>query len=542
MKIKKYVAVALLLLLSPIATSAAPPHHGQASRLPNVVFFLVDDLGWSDVGCFGSDFYDTPNIDQLAEEGVKFTNAYAACHVCSPTRASILTGKYPARLNLTDWLAGRRDFPFQRLKNAVINQHLPYEEVTIAEKLKELGYATGIFGKWHLGKKPSDPTAHGFDIHIPDVPSNWRTFHGPFGMKTFESKEGDYLTDRITDEALAWIDSLETENLKLKTQGKARQHFFLYMSHFAVHDPIEGRADLVEKYTEKLAAMEKSDAPDFILEGNPDNPDNPTKEELAELIDTPAFARHGVLPRGTIKIRQKQDNIEFAAMVESVDESLGRIVAKLEELEIEEDTIVIFFSDNGGMAAINVGNPQRVVPEENVDKAYATSCLPLRGAKGWLYEGGVRVPMIVKWPGHSKPGSVVEEHVMSTDFYSTILEMIGQPGETPDGQSFVTALKGEPFERAPIFWHFPHYSNHGMQSPAGAIRDGDYKLIEYFENGTVQLFNLAKDPGEQRNLASANPAVAEELRKKLHAWRKSVKAKMMEPNPEYNPAEYPRSE
>lgn len=493
------------------------------AKSPNIVFFLVDDLAWSDVGCFGSKFYETPNIDQLAQDGVKFTNAYAACHVCSPTRASILTGKYPARLNLTDWLKGRRDFPFQRLKNVEINQHLPYEEVTIAERLKELDYATGIFGKWHLGKKPSDPTAHGFDIHLPDVPSNWRTFHGPFGMKNFESKKGDYLSDRITDEALVWMEI------------NKEKPFFLYMSHFAVHDPIEGRADLVEKYRKKLSVMEKLDSPDFILEGNPDSPDNPTKEELAELIKTPEYARHGVLPRGTIKIRQKQDNIEFAAMVESVDQSLGRIVSKLEELEIGDDTVVIFFSDNGGMSAINVGNPQRVVSEKNVDKAYSTSCLPLRGAKGWLYEGGVRVPMIVKWPGHSKAGSVVDEPVMSTDFYPTILELIGEKGETPDGQSFITALRGEPFERAPIFWHFPHYSNHGMQSPGGAVRDGDFKLLEYFENGTVQLFNLVDDIGEQNDLSEIEVEKTKQLKEKLHQWRKDVDAKMMKPNPDYDP-------
>ncbi len=253
-------------------------------------------------------------------------------------------------------------------------------------------------------------------------------------MKTFASKKGDYLTDRITDEALIWM------------EGNKDKPFFLYMSHFAVHDPIEGRADLVAKYRKKLNAMKEPDGPDFILEGNPDNPDNPTREELAELIKTPEYSRHGVLPRGTIKIRQKQDNVEFAAMVESVDQSLGRIVAKLEELGIEDDTVVIFFSDNGGMSAINVGNPKRIVAAEAIDKAYSTSCLPLRGAKGWLYEGGVRVPMIVRWPGHSKAGSVVTEPVISTDFYPTILEMVGQNGGTPDGQSFVTALRGEPFE------------------------------------------------------------------------------------------------
>ena len=497
------------------------------AKSPNIVFFLVDDLGWSDVGCFGSEFYETPNIDQLAKEGVKFTNAYAACHVCSPTRASILTGKYPARLNLTDWLPGRRDFPFQRLKNVEINQHLPEAEITIAEKLKELDYATGIFGKWHLGRKPSDPTAHGFDIHLPDVPSNWRTFHGPFGMKTFESKKGDYLTDRITDEALTWIESNKDKP------------FFLYMSHFAVHDPIEGRADLVEKYRKKLAAQKKSDKPDFVLEGNPDGFDDLSDEELADLIKLDEFSRHGVLPQRMIKVRQKQENIEFAAMVESVDQSLGRIVSKLEELGIGEETIIIFFSDNGGMSVMNVGNPSRSVAEDAIDKAYSTSSLPLRGAKGWLYEGGVRVPMIVKWPGQSKAASVVAEPVISTDFYPSILEMIGQQGGTPDGKSFAAALKGERFERGPVFWHFPHYSNHGMQSPAAAIRDGDFKLIEYFENGSVQLFNLAEDIGEKQNLAESNEAKADELLKKLHDWQESVGAKMMEDNPEYDPTYYP---
>ena len=242
------------LTISGIITNDLP---AAEARQPNVVFFLVDDLGWSDVGCYGSSFYDTPNIDRLATEGVRFTDAYAACHVCSPTRASILTGKYPATLNLTDWLKGRRNFPFQRLLNAEINQHLPYEETTIAEALKAKGYSTTIFGKWHLGREPSTPLKHGFDIHIPNVPSNWRTFHGPFGMKNLASKEGDYLTDRLTDEAVNWLDDQKDKP------------FFLYMSHFAVHDPIQGRKDLVEKYSRKLKESPPTDSPDFILEVPP---------------------------------------------------------------------------------------------------------------------------------------------------------------------------------------------------------------------------------------------------------------------------------
>jgi arylsulfatase A len=512
-----------LLLLLPVSSLLA----AEAAR-PNVIFFLVDDLGWSDIGCFGSQFYDTPNIDKLATEGVRFTDAYAACHVCSPTRASILTGKYPATLNLTDWLRGRRNFPFQRLLNVVINQHLPYEETTIAEALKERGYSTAIFGKWHLGKTPSTPLAHGFDIHVPNVPSNWRTFHGPFGMKNLASKKGDYLTDRLTDQAIEWIEK------------KKDKPFFLYMSHFAVHDPIQGRKDLVEKYSKKLKESQKTKGPDFILEGNPDNPKNPSRDELGRLIKTPEFAQHKVFPQGTIKIKQKQDNVEFAGMVESVDQSLGRIVKKVKELGIEENTIIIFFSDNGGMSAMNVGNPNRVIPEEKVDVAYSTSNLPLRGAKGWLYEGGIRVPLIIKWPTKGKVGTVCSTPVSSIDFFPTIMEMIGsgdQVGRDKEGVSITSLVKGsDKLDRQAIYWHFPHYSNHGMHSPGGAIRAGDYKLLEYFENNTVQLFNLKEDIGEQQDLARAQPAKAAELRRMLHAWRQKVGARMQIPNPDYEPA------
>jgi arylsulfatase A len=515
-------ALSFIISIGLIASSV----QGTETRQPNVVFFLVDDLGWSDVGCYGSRFYETPNIDRLAKQGVRFTDAYAACHVCSPTRASILTGKYPATLNLTDWLRGRRNFPFQRLLNAEINQHLPYEETTIAEALKANGYSTAIFGKWHLGREPSTPLKHGFDIHIPNVPSNWRTFHGPFGMKNLKSEKGDYLTDRLTDEAVKWLDDQKDKP------------FFLYMAHFAVHDPIQGRKDLVDKYTRKLSQSKKSDSPDFILEGNPDSPDNPSKEELARLIQTPKFSKHKVLPRGTIKVRQKQNNVEFAAMVESVDQSLGRIVSKLAELGVEDDTIVIFFSDNGGMAAMNVGNPKRIVPDEAVDKAYSTSSLPLRGAKGWLYEGGIRVPLIIKWPGKGRVGSVCRTPVSSVDFFPTIMDMIGkgdEVGSDKDGANIAPLVRGEIIEDRAIYWHFPHYSNHGMHSPGGAIRLGKYKLLDYFENGTVQLFDLENDIGEQHDLSKIETEKAQMLKDKLHQWRKKVNAQMMKPNPNFDP-------
>ena len=491
---------------------------------PNVVLFLVDDMGWRDVACFGSSFYETPNIDRFAKQGVRFTNAYAACHVCSPTRASIMTGKYPGRLDLTDWLSGRREFDFQRFLSAEKLQALPLEEVTLAEALKAKGYRTGIFGKWHLGNVEAGPLNQGFDVQVP----KWNGccpkggYHPPYRMEglKIKGKKDEYLTDRLTSMALDFMG-----------QSKDKP-FFLYLSHFSVHDPIQGRKDLVDKYRIKLATLPPLEGPPFILEGNPDDKAPLSHEKLTDLLGKPSYQAHKVLPQRTIKIKQRQDNVEFAAMVESVDESLGRVLEKLDEMGQTDNTIVIFYSDNGGMSAGNFGNPTRVVQQNQLDRAYATSNLPLRGAKGWLYEGGIRVPMIVKWPGKGRAGVICEEPVISPDFYPSILEMVGlpaKPAQHKDGKSFASALQGKSFERGPIYWHFPHYSNHGMQSPGGAIREGDYKLLEYFENNTVQLFNLKEDIGEQNDLARVRPKKAAKLLAKLREWRKDVDARMLRP-------------
>ena len=496
------------------------------ARQPNVVFFLVDDLGWSDVGCYGSRFYETPNIDSLAVEGVRFTNAYAACHVCSPTRASILTGKYPARLHLTDWLNGRPNTSFQVLLNAKKAMSLEFEEVTIAEVLKKAGYATALFGKWHLGRD-TNPTEHGFDLHVPhSVNSNLgrRGFYDPQKIPGLD--EGEYVTDRLAELAAEFIDD------------NSDKPFLLYMSHFSVHDPIHGRPDLVEKYKKKLADRPPQSGPDYILEGNPDSPTYPSRVELDELLKLPEYAdTYKSYGNDIVKVKQKQDNAQFAGMVESVDQSLGTLVAKLKELGIEDNTIIFFMSDNGGMSVMN-GTPRRIIPQENLDTATSTSNLPLRGAKGWLYEGGIRVPLIVKWPHSGKTGTVCDEPVISTDFFPTILEMTGVTNRASDidGKSITRLVRGEAMERGPIYWHFPHYSNHGMQSPGGAIRDGDYKLLEYFENGTVQLFNLTNDIGEQNDLSNIDVQKTKRLTKQLHKWRKEVAAQMMKPNPDYEPA------
>ena len=534
MEIVKHLNYYLLSGLAISLSSCTQVDSKSPENKPNIVFILVDDLGWSDVGTYGSSLYDTPNIDKLASEGVKFTQAYATCSVCSPTRASIITGKYPARIHLTDWLPGRRDFPFQKLKNPDINQHLPYELTTLPEILKENGYSTAIFGKWHLGEDSASTARQGFDIHLPDYNKGWPAngYFSPYQMKGLEGgPDGEYLTDRLTDEALKYVE----DNKELP--------FFLYMSYFAVHDPIMGPPELVDKYEDKLSEQPAKEGPDFILEGNPDDPDPLSREKLDELIEEEAYEPFRLLPRRTVKVKQKQDNAEFAAMVERVDANVGRIEAKLKALGIEENTIIIFFSDNGGMSAANFGNPKRKIPDTKkaLNKAFSTSNLPLRGAKGWFYEGGIREPLIIKWPGKGLQNKISDVPIISVDFYPTIMEMTGISYNSKelilDGKSLVPMVTGdEPGEKRALYWHFPHYSNHGQQSPCGVIRYGDYKLIEYYENFNVQLFNLSDDPAEQNDLAEVEPEKADELREMLHEWRKDVDAQMMEPNPEYDPS------
>ena len=522
-----------MLVLGLAAAAAMPPTAAAQDRRPNVVFFLVDDLGWRDLGCYGSPFYETPNIDRFAQQSVRFTQAYAACHVCSPTRASIMTGKYPARLHLTDWLSGRREFPFQKLQNAEIHQHLPLPEITIAEALKKHGYRTGHFGKWHLGEDPHGPLQQGFDVRVPRWNKGWPRagYHAPFQLAGLQDQPGAYLTDRLTDAALKFIDASQQEP------------FFLYLSHFAVHDPIQGRKDLVRKYQKKRERMQPSSKPAFILEGNPDAVHPLSTAALQQRMSDPAWSGYRVLPERTVKIKQRQDNVQFAAMVESVDESLGRVLDKLKSLKLDDNTIVILFSDNGGMSAANFGNPKRVVSPTKLDRAFSTSNLPLRGAKGWLYEGGIREPLIIKWPQRGGSGVVCDVPVISTDFYPTILEMVGvplNPQQHADGVSLAGLVQGaRSLDRDAIYWHFPHYSNHGMQSPGGAVRSGDYKLLEYFENNTVQLFNLREDIGERHDLSRAKPQTVARLRSMLHAWRKDVSARMMPPNPDYRTADKP---
>lgn len=483
------------------------------NRQPNVVFFLVDDLGQRDVGCYGSDFYETPAIDQLAKEGMLFDNAYSTCHVCSPSRASILTGKYPARTNLTEWLSGRPETDYEKLHHGEKITALPDAEQTLAETLQQHGYATANYGKAHLNRNPQ---TYGFDEAI----TGWvKSYYHPFSPKYKESlpaKEGDYYTDKLTDAAIDFIE---------RNKDKP---FFVHMEHFSVHDPIQGRRDLVQKYQRKLADMPPQNGPNYILENNPDGP--PITADRLKAIEADDTSSTHQSER-VWWVKQKQDNVEFAGMVEATDESLGRIRGKLLELGLEKNTIIIFTSDNGGMAA---SNQYRGInhSRETLNSRYASSNLPFRGAKGWNYEGGIRVPLIVHWPGEIQPESKSNAIVTGTDYYPTLLEMLGLPtlpDQHVDGRSFVPALRHEDYDRGPVYWHFPHYSNHGFQSPGGAIRYGRYKLLEYYENGTVQLFDLQDDIGERNDLAKSQPQVVRQLKEMLHLWRDEVDAKMPYP-------------
>ena len=500
-------------ILTMLTGLAAAPVQSQETQPPNIVFFLVDDLGWSDVGCYGSNFYETPAIDQLARDGMLFDNAYSTCHVCSPSRASILTGKYPARTNLTEWLSGRPEREYEPLHHGEKLTALPAEEQTLAEALKIHGYATANYGKAHLN---SDPKSYGFDEAI----TGWvRSYFHPFSpaySKSLPAKKGDYYTDKLTDAALDFIERHQ--------EGP----FFVHLEHFSVHDPIQGRKDLVEKYKKKLATLPKQEGPDYILEANPDGPVVSTDQLQALAADDNRTSHQD---ERVWWVKQKQDNVEFAGMLEATDQSLGRIRAKLKELGLEENTIIIFTSDNGGMSA---SNQYRGInhPRQTLDSQFASSNLPLRGAKGWNYEGGIRVPLIVHWPNNIRANSRSHAVVTGTDFYPTLLEMLklpALPDQHVDGRSFVPALKEEDYDRGPIYWHFPHYSNHGYQSPNGAIRSGRYKLIEYYENGTVQLFDLQNDLGEKNDLAKSDPETTQKLQKMLQDWRKEVDAKMPYP-------------
>jgi arylsulfatase A-like enzyme len=459
---------------------------GTVRKKPSFVFFLVDDLGWKDLGCFGSTFYETPNLDRLAASGMRFTSAYAACPVCSPTRASLLTGKYPARLATTDYFGAPQPdtvdeyWTKKPLLPARYEDRLPLKEVTVAEALKEHGYATFFAGKWHLGPEGFWPEDQGFDVNKGGIerggPYGGKGYFSPYGNPRLpDGPDGEHLPDRLATETCRFIEANQD------------RPFLAYLSFYSVHTPLMAREDLKAKY-ERKAKLVKHEGPDWGKEGDR-------------------------------KVRLVQDHAVYAGMVEAMDQAVGKVLDALDRLDLAKDTIVFFMSDNGGLST-SEGHP--------------TCNLPLRAGKGWLYEGGIREPMIVRWPGVTRAGSLCEEPVISPDFYPTMLEMAGLPPKTDqhvDGRSMRPFLQqtNRPDRRA-FYWHYPHYGNQGG-SPGGAVRVGDYKLIEFYEDNRVELYNLRDDLGEQNDLAARMPDKAAELRQMLHQWRSEVGARMPTPNP-----------
>ncbi|PQO38187.1 sulfatase [Blastopirellula marina] len=445
-------------------------------RKPNFVFLLVDDLGWTDIGVYGSSFYETPNVDRLAATGLRFTNAYAACQVCSPTRASIMTGRYPTRTGITDYIGAAQPERWNRktkMLPANYEMQLALDEVTIAEVLKGNGYATFFAGKWHLGSEKFFPEHQGFDINQGGIDRG-----GPYGGKKYFSPYGNpRLKDGPDGEHLP--DRLATETVKFMTEHKD-EPFLAYLSFYSVHTPLMSREDLKQKYLEKKKTLQ-----------------------------------HGEIwgQEGERKVRLVQEHAVYAGMVEAMDQAVGKVLNAIDELKLTDNTVVIFMSDNGGLST-SEGHP--------------TSNLPLRAGKGWIYEGGIREPMIVRWPGVTKADSVSEQYVSSVDFFPTMLDIAGiaVPKDlTIDGMSFAPVLQGKAIDRGPIFWHYPHYGNQGG-SPSAAVREGNWKLAEFYEDGHLELFNLSDDIGEQHNVADQHPELVEKLHAKLEAWRKETGAKL----------------
>jgi arylsulfatase A len=450
-----------------LGDSVQPTSHGM-----NVLLILADDLGWSDLACYGNDYHQTPHIDQFAAEAVRFTSAYAM-PVCTPSRAALLTGKHPARLRMTVWSEGTKQGPTDRLMlQAQSSPHLCHSEVTIAELYHRSGYLTALVGKWHLGDAEHYPETHGFDINIGG--NHWgapQSFFWPYRGRGRFGQEfryvphlefgsaGEYLTDRLTDEAIKIIDQA------------GDQPWFLYLAHYAPHTPIEAKESDVQYYEQKLR---------------------------------------------TSSIHQ---NPVYAAMIGSLDESVGRLLAHLNDRKLADNTIVIFASDNGGY-----------IGKDRAQNIPVTSNWPLRSGKGSLYEGGIRIPMIVRWPGVSSGGRVVEQPVVLMDLFSTLTEQLPSTAGIPsvDGLSLLSTLKQteEKLARQDLFFHYPHYYHAPPTTPVSAIRSGDWKLLHYLEDDRVELYNLREDPGEQEEVSERFFECSQSLMRRLNDWRREIDASM----------------
>jgi arylsulfatase A-like enzyme len=441
----------------------------------NFVFILVDDLGWTDLGYTGSDFYETPHIDALSEVSIQFNNAYASGSVCSPTRASIMTGKHPARVNITDWLQGN-DPKDERLLGPQDLSELPLEELTIAEIMKNNGYQTFFAGKWHLGDEGFFPEDQGFNInfgghHMGHPPGG---YYAPYNNpKLTDGPDGEYLTDRITNETINFVENVGDEP------------FFLMLSFYTVHTPIQASKRNLEKFEEKLKSFNSKDSAQRI-EG-----------------------------RGITTLEQR--DAAYASMVYAMDENVGRLISSLKEKGLYENTTIIFTSDNGGLSTLD-SKYNRVAP---------TSVLPLRGGKGWLYEGGIRVPLLIKPAHYQGKKRISSEPVISHDFYPTIVSLAGlntEAEQSIDGVNLSSILSGnKTLDRKELYWHYPHYHGSGW-TPGAAIRQGDWKLIEFYESNTVELYNLSDDISEANDLSIKNPDKVISLQSRLHELQESMHA------------------
>ena len=472
---------AMMLLAALVATcgaQAAEPATTTAQRRPNVVVFLVDDLGLHDLGYTGSKFYESPNADALASRGCVFTNAYAACCVCSPTRAAMLTGKYPQRLGITEWIGGPQPEQAKRLPRykdrllpAPYKEQLALEETTLAEALKDAGYATFFAGKWHLGREPFYPDKQGFEVTFG---ASWRGSPGkdgyfsPYNVPLAPGPKGEHLDLRLATEAARWIG-----------QQPRDKPFLVYFALYDVHVPLMAPQQTVEYFEQKRKRLGLTD--EFGKEGDS-------------------------------KLRLNQSHAVYAAMIKTMDEAIGIVMKQLESQGLLDDTIIVFTSDNGGVSTA---------------EGWPTSNAPLRAGKGWGYEGGVREPMLIIAPGVTRAGSHADDPAISMDFFPTLLDLCGlplRPKDHLDGISLVPALRGEKLAQRPLFWHYPHYGNQGGE-PYSAIRDRDWKLIVFHDpRHAPELYNLAVDPSEAHNLVAQEPQKVEQLRAKLQRWKKDVGA------------------
>jgi arylsulfatase A-like enzyme len=463
---------------------------------PNIILILIDDMGWRDLGCFGSSFYETPNIDRLCGGGMRFTDAYAACPVCSPTRASLLTGKYPATVGLTDWIDWHGHI--HPARGAVIDvpylKQLPTSEHTVAAALRDGGYQTWHVGKWHLGAEDHRPQDHGFDVNVGGCHMGSPGRGGYFSPWTIEPlvdadvPEGTYLTDYLTDHVVDLID------------GADERPFFLNLWYYSVHTPIQAKQERVAYYEQKARDLGLDQLETF------------TEDEYYP-CDHKKDQR--------VRRRLLQSDAVYAAMIDSLDENIGRILDALGAAGTSEDTLILFTSDNGGLAT-SEGSP--------------TCNAPLAEGKGWMYEGGTREPLFVRWPGKVAPGSVCNTPVTSPDVYPTLLAAAGLapiPDQHVDGENLLPLLEqSADLERQSIFWHYPHYGNQGG-TPGSSIRCGDWKLIEFFDDGRRELYNLRHDIGENDNRVEAELEITADLHRQLATWRESVAAKIPVPNPDW---------